>query len=314
MLGPAWMFAAPLRAQSPSRLPRIGVLRWGSRDDEALVSLTAALAAIGYVENQTIIIEWRFATNRELAARHVQEFSAMPLDLILASPTPAAIAMRDLTKPVPIVLSGVADPVGVGLVASLARPGGNMTGVSTNLPGIVPKQLQLLGALRPGLQRVGFLGSSEDAATRLFVAQAQAGARALGLALQPVLVSGPAQFAAALDSLQRQGAQAVLVQPLFAVSRSDPLVELLAQHRLPSITAQRSYALAGGPLAYGFSRADLSRRAASFVDRILKGASPANLPVEEPTAYEFVVNAKAIKAMGLALPQSLLLQADEVIQ
>ncbi len=196
----------------------------------------------------------------------------------------------------------------------LARPGGNMTGVSANLPAMVGKQLQLLQEVTPGLQRAAFLGSTDDLATRLFVEQARNTAGLLGVAMQVVLVSQSREFATAVQSMVRERAQVVIVQPLFSNSGAGPLAGLLAHNRLPSVTAQRNYAVAGGLMAYGFSREEVSRRTASFVDRVLKGAAPASLPVEEPTAYELVVNLKTAKAIGVTVPNGVLLRADEVIQ
>lgn len=313
-LGGAAGCACPALAQTMPRSPRIGVLRWGVAGDDAQLSLAKALADIGYRDTQTIAIEWRFASQPDLAMRHARELAGMPLDLIIAVATPAAIALRNAAPRVPVILGGVADPVGAGLVASLARPGGTMTGVSANLPVMVGKQLQLLQEVTPDLQRVAFLGSNDDAATRLFVEQARQTAGVLGLAMQVVLVSQSREFPGAVQAMLRERAQAVLVQPLFSNSAAGPVAELLAQHRLPSITAQRNYAAAGGLMAYGFSRTEIARRTASFVDRVLKGAAPASLPVEEPTAYELVINLKTAKAIGVGVPNSVLLRADEVLQ
>ena len=314
----AWCGAlAPLRAamaQAPGRVPRIGVLRWGSAGTEAQASLIRALADIGYRDKQTITMVWRFATNRELASRHARELAGMQLDLIIAQATPAAIALRDPPQTAPVIMGGAADPVGAGLVASLARPGGNITGVSLNLPAMVGKQLQLLQEVTPGLQRAAFLGSTDDPATRLFVEQALAAAAALGMAMQIVLVSQSREFAAAVSSMLRERAQAVVVQPLFATSAAVQLAGLLERAGLPSITGLPNYASAGGLMSYGFSRDEISRRTASFVDRLLKGATPASLPVEEPTTYELVINLKTARSMAIALPNALLLRADEVLQ
>ncbi len=313
LLGGAAILVPRAGAQSSAGVPRIGVLRWGAPGDFAQAGLTNALAALGYVQSQTIMIEWRFATSGELARRHAGELAGMRLDLIVTSATPAAIAMKGLAGNTPIVLAGVADPVGAGLVQSLARPGANVTGVSVNLPDMVPKQLQLLSELVPGMQRAAFLGSTEDPATRIFVARAREASETLGIAMQVELIRSADAAAPALDAMVRAGVQAVIVQPLFATSRVEPLADLLARRRLPSVTAQGSFAASGGLMAYGFSQEDLSRRAASFVDRILKGAAPADLPVEEPTSYELVVNMGVAKAMGVVVPQSLLLRANRVI-
>jgi putative tryptophan/tyrosine transport system substrate-binding protein len=305
---PGWV-----AAQGTAKVPRIGVLRWGVPGDENRPGLTQALAAIGYREGQTITIEWRWATNRELAERHAAELLAMNPDLLVASATPAALVLRDATRSVPIVLGSAADPVGAGLVASLARPGGNITGVSANLPAATAKQVQLLRDTLPGLQRVAFLGSTQDPATRIFVSELEA-ARAQKLRLQPVLIGGAGEFEVAVDTMQREGAQAVIVQPLFTLGQSGPLAELLVRRRLPASSALRPFAVAGGLMAYGPSRVDTFRRTASFVDRVLKGAAPASLPLEEPTSYELVFNLGTARALGIAIAPAMRLRADEVIQ
>jgi len=308
-------FAPKAQAQTKvPRQPRLGVLRWGAAGDDAQVGLIAALAALGYVDKQSITIEWRFATSREVAQRHATELAGMKLDLILASATPAAVAMKGQAGATPMVLHGAADPVAAGLVQSLARPGGNVTGVSNNLLDMVPKHLQLLGELIPGLQRVAFLGSTEDPATPFFVAQARKAAAVQGVSMQVELIPSAAAAAPALDAMVRDKVQAVIVQPLFTTGKSGPLADLLARRKLPAVTAQAWFATAGGLMAYGFSQEELARRAASFVDRILKGAAPASLPVQEPTSYELVINLATAKALGVTVPQSLLLSANRVLQ
>jgi putative ABC transport system substrate-binding protein len=303
-----------MAAQPAGKVPRIGVLRFGVPDDDAQPEFMAALAAIGYHDGKTIQVDWRWATRADVARRHAVELAGMGLDLIVASATPAALALRDAKPAAPIILAGVADPVGTGLVASLARPGGNITGISNNLPTMVPRQIQLLREMIPGLQRVAFLGSTEDKATPIFVQQATSAAAALGVKLQVALIGQASEFESAASAMERDGAQAVVVQPLFTLGSSAALGDVLARHKLPSISALRPYALAGGLSSYGANRADQWRRAASFIDRVLKGARPASLPVEEPTTYELVFNLKTAKAIGLVVPPALLRRADEVIQ
>jgi putative ABC transport system substrate-binding protein len=302
-----------MAAQPAGKVPRIGVLRFGVPDDDAQPGFMAALAAIGYHDGKTIQVDWRWATRADVARRHAVELAGMGLDLIVASATPAALALRDAKPAAPIILAGVADPVGTGLVASLARPGGNITGISNNLPTMVPKQIQLLREMIPGLQRVAFLGSTEDKTTPIFVQQATSAAAALGVKLQVALIGQASEFESAASAMERDGAQAVVVQPLFTLGSSAALGDVLARHKLPSISALRPYALAGGLSSYGANRADQWRRAASFIDRVLKGARPASLPVEEPTTYELVFNLKTAKAIGLVIPPGLLQRADEVI-
>jgi putative ABC transport system substrate-binding protein len=178
---------------------------------------------------------------------------------------------------------------------------------------MVPRQIQLLREMIPGLQRVAFLGSTEDKATPIFVQQATSAAAALGVKLQVALIGQASEFESAASAMERDGAQAVVVQPLFTLGSSAALGDVLARHKLPSISALRPYALAGGLSSYGANRADQWRRAASFIDRVLKGARPASLPVEEPTTYELVFNLKTAKAIGLVIPPGLLQRADEVI-
>ena len=306
-------FVGGVQAQS-GRAAHIGFLRWGTPGDDAQAGFGAALGALGYREGQNIVIEWRWATSKDVAARHVAEFVAMGLDLVAASATPAAHALRDAKVSMPIVLAGVADPVASGLVASLARPGGNITGVSNNLPAVAGKRVQLLSETLPKARRIAFLGSKDDPATSLFVAETRSAARTLNLSMQVVAISQPQEFEAALGSMLRERADAVIVQPLFTLGHSRPLADILLRLHLPSISDLRPFAVAGGLMTYGPSRAETWRRAASFVDRVLKGAKPADLPIEEPSSFELVVNLKTAAALGVKIPQSVLLRADEVIE
>ncbi len=306
--------AASALAQKSGSVPRIGVLRFGVPADDARLGLTAALAAIGYEDGKTIVMQWRWATTSDAARHSAMELAHMGLDLLVASATPAATALRDVHPMVPIVLASAADPVGSGLVASLGRPGGNITGVSLNLPEMVPKQLQLLHESIPDLQRVALLGSTLDKATPLFVEQARPAAQFLGVSLQVPLIAQADEFEAAAIRMQRAGVQAVVVQPLFTLGSSARLADALTRHRLPSVSALRPYAFAGGLMSYGPNRADIWRRAASFIDRLLKGAKPADLPVEEPTTFELAINLRTARALGMTLPRSVLLRVDELIE
>lgn len=301
------------RAQVSGRVPRIGVLRWGQPGDEGQRGLTQALAAIGYRDGATIHIEWRFAQTQEAAARHAAELVAQAPDLLVASATPAGRALRDATHTIPIVLATSADPVGAGLVRSLAQPGGNITGASNNLTAIVPKQVELLREMVPGLQRVAFFGASEDVATPRFIEQFRVGAEKLGLAPHEVQVGRADEFSAALDTAVRARAQAVVVQPLFALGNARPLAELLAARRLPSISGLPSFVAGGGLMSYGPNRAESWRRSASYIDRVLKGARPATLPIEDPTTFELGINQKTARSLGIAVPRSLLARADELV-
>lgn len=302
------------RAQSFVRRPRVGVLRWGVPGDENQPGLTQALAKIGYREGQTITIDWRWATSRDVAQRHAAELLAQNPDLLIASATPAALVLRDATRTVPIILGSAADPVGTGLVGSLARPGGNITGVSSNLPAAAAKQLQLLHETVPGLQRVAFLGSTLDPAARQFIELLEGAAGALRVSLQTVLIASVSEADSAAESMVRARAQAVIVQPIFTLGQSGPLAEVLKRRRLPSGSALNAFAVAGGLMSYGPSRADTFLRVASFVDRVLKGAAPGSLPVEEPTLYELIFNMATARAIGITIAPAMLRRADEVIR
>jgi putative ABC transport system substrate-binding protein len=300
-----------LLAQTPPRMPRIGVLRWGVQGDEYQPGLARALAELGYHEGQTVTIDWRWATKADVAQRHASELLALKPDLLVASGTPAAVVLRDAARSVPLVF-GVADPVGAGLVASQARPGGMATGISNNLPLLAAKQLQLMSEVLPGLQRVAFLGSTQDPATRIFQQEVEGAASALRIRLVPLLIGPISELDAAADTMVRERVQAVVVQPLFTLGPSGPLAEALNRRRMASVSAFRTFAIDGGLMAYGPSRVESMRRTASFVDRVLKGARPGNLPVEEPTVYELAFNQTTAKALGVTIAPAMLRRADEV--
>jgi len=206
-----------------------------------------------------------------------------------------------------------ADPVRTGLIKSLARPGGNLTGISTNLPEIAGKRLQLLREIVPGLARVAFLGSATDPAARLFAEETQTAARQIGLQIQLVIVNGPDDFEAAFAAMARERAGAVIVQPIF-FAHNRRIADLAARHRLPTVSDLRPFAEAGNLMAYGSNIRDNPHRLAAYVDRILKGATPAELPVEQPTRVEFVINMRTARALGLAVPPAFLVRADHVIE
>ncbi len=232
----------------------------------------------------------------------------------LAQPAGRVYRIAHLCGSGAMVSKPLLDAFRAGIVQSLARPGSNITGVSSNLPALVAKQVHLLKETLPALQRVAFLGSTLDPATKAFTEQLQAAARALGLKLQVVLIGQDSEFETAADAMQRERAQGVIVQPLFTLGQSRPLAEILMRRKLPSISAFRPYALEGGLMSFGSSRAGTFRRVASFVDRVLKGAKPADLPVEEPTSYELVFNLATAKALGVTISQAMRLRADEVIE
>ena len=277
------------------------------------------LRDLGYVEGRNVVIEIRDAEGEaERLPALAAELVALKVDVIVAPNTPQALAAKQATRTLPIVFSFVADPVASGLVTSLARPGGNVTGLSSLTPELVGKRLELLTQAVPGVSRVAVLwqpGFQGERTEKDMLKGADVAARALGVRLQFVEAQGPADFDRAFSDMTRAraGALTVLGSTMF-ISERRRLVDLAAKNRLPAVYARREYVDAGGLMSYGSNIADLFRRAATYVDKILKGAKPADLPVEQPTKFELVINLKTAKALGLTIPPSLLGRADQVIE
>jgi len=240
---------------------------------------------------------------------------ALKVDVIVVTNTPSALAAKQATTTLPIVFTSVGSPVGIGLVTSLRRPGGNVTGFSVVAQDLVGKLLELLKQAVPDVSRVALLVKADDISKNDRVKAAAVAARALGVQLQVVEAQSPAEFDRAFSDMTRAraGALAVLPSPMFTSER-ERLVDLAAKNRLPTMFPYSEFVDAGGLMAYGANLADLSRRAAAYVDKILKGAKPGDLPVEEPTKFELVINLKTAKALGLTIPPSLLQRADHIIE
>jgi putative ABC transport system substrate-binding protein len=316
------LLAAPLgmaAAQSPQKVPRVGYLKGGSASDPMrqrwLEAFRQGLRELGYVEGQNIAIESRWTEGKDdrlpaLAADLVRS----KVDVVVAETGAATRAAQQATRTIPIVMSLVNDPVGSGLVASLARPGGNVTGLTIMSPDLVGKQLELLKEVVPKMSRVALLRHPDNPASAAQLREAEAAAQALGLRLQTLEARSPQEIDGAFAAMTRERAGALLVIPdtLFWSQRRQ-IVELAVKRRLPSMRIGEAYAEAGGLMSYGPSYLDLERRAATFVDKILKGANPADLPVAQPTKFELVINLKTAKAIGLAIPQPLLQRADQII-
>ena len=247
------------------------------------------------------------------AADLAAELVRLKVDVIVAYAEPAIQGAKNATKTIPIVMGSSADPVGTGLVTSLARPGGNITGVSGMLPDLAGKPLQLLRELLPGVARVAFLAARRETAARLFLEETQVAGQKLGVQIQPVIVKGPEEFEGAFAAVIKERAGALVVEPIFTEYRRR-IVDLAARHRLPAVSDWREFAEAGGLMSYGPNAPETYRRAATYVDKILKGAKPADLPVEQPTRFELVINMKTAKALGLTFPPTILIRADQVIQ
>jgi ABC-type uncharacterized transport system substrate-binding protein len=316
-------FASPpaAEAQQAAKIPRIGYLALDRATSPHLTeAFRQGLRDLSYVEGRNVVIEYRDAEGKpERLPALAAELVALKVDVIFAPGRPHALAAKQATRTVPIVFTGVSDPVTDGLVTSLARPGGNVTGLSLNPTlELIGKRLELLKQAVPGVTRVAILrqpgGQGERTETDSLKA-AEVAARELGVRLQFVEARGPTDFDRAFSDMTRArvGALTGLGGSMFFNERRR-LVNLAAKNRLPAVYPLRDYVDAGGLMSYGPNIADSFRRAATYVDKILKGAKLADLPVEQPTKFELVINLKAAKALGLTIPQSLLLRADQVIE
>jgi putative ABC transport system substrate-binding protein len=296
---------------------RIGYLLGGTREQEPfLEAFLEAMRALGYVEGQHLVLEYRAAAGQyERLPALAAELARLPVDVLLVTITPAALAAKQATTTIPIVTLGVGDPVGSGLVASLARPGGNVTGVTSLSPDLVGKQLEFLKDVLPTVSRVALLWDPANPAHALQVRAADVAAQQLGVQLHLVEARGPEAFDGAFAAITKAHADALLVLGgNITFEHRRRLAELAATRRLPTVHNVRPFVEAGGLMAYGPSSRDLRRRAAVYVDKILKGAKPADLPVEQPTKFELIINLKTAEALGLTMPPALLFQAAEVIR
>jgi len=306
-------------AQEPGKIPRVGSLGPRNRSDGApfLNAFARGLRELGWVEGKNIVIEHRWAEGRsERLPQLAAELVRLNVDVILVANTPGAIAAKNVTSTIPIVMAISADPVKLGLVESLARPGGNVTGLSFDVDlQIVNKGLELLQQAVPNLRRVAVLSNPGNPGHGLAVQNVKAAARALGVQLQFLEARSPYDFESAFAAMARERAGGLLVVPdsTFGLHRKR-LQELAAKGRLPAMYGFREHAEAGGLMSYGVDVSDNFRRAAAYVDKILKGAKPADLPVEQPTKFELVINLKTAKALGLTIAPSLLARADQVIE
>jgi putative ABC transport system substrate-binding protein len=318
----AVVLAAPLaaEAQQAAKVARIGYLAHDlAANPHMQEAFRQGLRDLGYVEGRNVVIEYRSAEGKsERLPALAAELVALKVDVILAGGTPQALAAKQATRTLPIVFTAAADPIASGLVPSLARPGGNVTGLSNLTPELVGKCLEQLKQVVPGVSRVAVLwhpGALGERTEKDMLKGAHVAARALGVRLQFVEARGPTDFDRAFSDMTRARADALTVLPSSMLSNERRrLVDLAAKNRLPTVFPWREFVDAGGLMAYGPNVADLFRRAATYVDKILKGTKPADLPVEQPTKFELVINLKTAKALGLTIPQSVLGRADDVVQ
>jgi putative ABC transport system substrate-binding protein len=317
------LLAAPLAAdaQPPTKVYRMGILGNAPPTNPAVARLYDAFAEglreRGYIEGENLVIERRWAEGRiERFPSLATELVSLKVDLILAVSTPGARAAKQTTSVIPIVMVYVSDPVEAGLVASLARPGGNVTGLAF-VAGreIVGKYLELLKETVPKASRVAVLSYAAGGVTGLYLSETKAAAGVLGLTLQFYKAQDPDELEGAFTAMTKARAGALLVLPHpFTFFHAGLIAELAAKSRLPAVYAFRESVETGGLMAYAASGPDMFRRAATYVDKILRGAKPADLPIEQPTKFDLVINLKTAKALGIAIPRSILIRADEVIQ
>jgi len=315
-LATAWPLGA--RAEQTAKLPSLGFLTAGSPGSGSLglPALLEGLRQLGWIESKTIVIEYRYAENRndrlpELAAELVR----LNVDVIVAAGTLAPLAAKHATTTIPIVMTSAGDPLGTNLIASLARPGGNVTGLSLMSPDLAGKRLELLMKIVPQLERVAVIWNAANPYPAEVFRETENAARQMKIEVQSLEVRMPNDIDNALeaDVLKKANALITVEDPLTQNYRKQ-IADFAVMHRLPALSGLRGYVDAGGLVSYGPDLANLYRRAAGYVDKILKGAKPSDLPVEQPTKFELVINLKTAKTLGLTVPQTLLVAADEVIE
>jgi putative ABC transport system substrate-binding protein len=308
----------PARAQQPAKVPRIGFLTTVSPStiSDRVEAFRQGLRELGYVEGKNIVIEWRYAEGKaDRVLGLAAELVRLKVDLIVTTGPSVTGSAKKATSTIPIVMEQDPDPVGNGFVASLARPGGNITGLATLAPELSGKRLELLKEIFPRLSRVAVFGTSTNPGNAQALRETEVAAGAFGVMLQYLDVGDPKDIETAFRAATKGRADAVvaLASPVF-VSQRTQLADLAVKSRLPTIYDRREFVDDGGLMCYGTNFADLSRRAATYVDKILKGAKPADLPVEQPIKFELIINLKAAKQIGLTIPPNVLVRADKVIK
>ena len=305
------------RAQPASKVARVGVLRTqaSAAPDTGSEGFRQGLRELGYVDGRNIHLEFRWADGRPeripaLAAQLVQ----MNVDVLVSGGEQAIVALKRATSTIPIVMGASNDPVGAGLVESLARPGMNVTGMTVASPEVSRKRLQLLKEVLPRATRIAVLANPSYPGTRLDLAETRAAAQTLGLRLEVVAVRTPEELDAAIASARERADALLPVGDPFLTAQRARLAELAAKHRVPAIYYWKEFVEASGLISYGPNLRDLYRRAATHVDKILKGARPADLPVERPTTFELAINLKTARALGITIPQAVLVRADHIIE
>jgi putative ABC transport system substrate-binding protein len=303
-------------AQTPAKIPRIGIIGDWPEDSPSWGVFRQGLRELSYVEGQNIAIEWRFTEGKlDRLADTATELVRLKMDIIVTVGTPATRAAMHATTMIPIIMVRVGDPLRAGLVASLARPGGNVTGSTLLGPQLSPKRLQLLRETLPTASRMAFLWNPTNPANVLHFEDIQAGARALSVALPSVEVSSANEFTSAFAAMMRERPDAlIMTADAMHQVHVGQIIDFAAKNRLPVMSNVKENVVAGALMSYGASLPELYRRATLYVDKILKGAKPGDLPVQQPMKFELVINLKTAQVLGLTIPPSLLFQADEVIR
>lgn len=309
---------ASAEAQQPNKVPRIAYLTVAplSANVARVEAFEQGLRELGYADGKNIVIEWRSGEGKlNTESELVAEALRLKVDVIVTSGPTMTRAAKQATATLPIVMTFDSDPIGSGFIVSLARPGGNITGLSALSPELSGKQLELLKEIIPRLSRVAILGNSKEPANPKTLKEIQSGAAAFGVRVQPVDVSTPSDIETAFHAATKARSDALVVLASLVLSEHRATVAHLAlKNRLPAIYFREEFVDAGGLMSYATSFADLSRRAASYVDKILKGAKPADLPVEQPTKFDLVINLRTAKQIGLTIPPNVLARADRVIR
>ncbi len=305
-------------AQQPTKIPRIGFLgnSTPALEENLVGPFREGLRDLGYVEGKNILIEYRWAEGKyDRFPALISELIGQKVDVIVTAGTPASLAVKKAAPSIPLVMMAVGDPIGTGLIESLAQPGGNVTGLTSIAPDLEGKRLELLREVIPKLSHVAVFWNPANPIQVILEKEVQAAARAFRMKVLSLGVQAPEQFDNAFATIRRErpGALLVLADRLFLHNRV-PIMNFATQHRLPGVYAYQELVEAGGLMSYGPSYADIHRRAATYVDKILKGRKPADLPVEQPMKFELIMNLKAAKQIGLTIPPNVLVRADKVIK
>jgi putative ABC transport system substrate-binding protein len=314
------LLAAPLgaEAQPAAKVYRIGVLETTSPATAATVhdAFRQGLRELGYVEGQNLVLEYRWAGGKaERFPRLAAELVALKVDVIVARGTPASLAAKTATPTIPVVMAAAGNPVGTGLVHSLARPGANVTGLSGVSEDLAGKRIELVKDVVPQVSRIGFLWNPGNPSNRLVFEETRVAARRFGLTVESLAVRKSEDLEPVFEAARRARVQAIVMSVDATIQHQAPRITALAiQNRLPAMYGSREFVEAGGLMSYAVHFPDLYRRAATYVDRILRGAKPAELPVEQPTKFEFVINLRTARALGLTIPPSLLARVDHTIE